>query len=94
MPSKEATFSENARSSYRMFLDRHIYPALGDTLMVEVTPAMIKKLLLDFQKKGYAHATTIKLYNILNGLFEMAFNEESIRRAGQTVRDAIKAKGE
>lgn len=78
MPSKEATFSENARASYRMFLDRHIYPVLGDTLMVEVTPAMIKKLLLDFQKKGYAHATVVKLYNILNGLFDMAFLDDAI----------------
>ena len=30
MPTKEATFSENARSSYRMFLDKHILPVLGD----------------------------------------------------------------
>lgn len=29
MPTKEATFSENARSSYRMFLDKHILPVLG-----------------------------------------------------------------
>ena len=35
MPTKEATFSENARSSYRMFLDKHILPVLGDVLLVE-----------------------------------------------------------
>ena len=28
MPTKEATFSENARSSYRMFLDKHIFPVV------------------------------------------------------------------
>jgi len=78
MPTKEATFSENARSSYRMFLDKHILPVLGDTLLTEVTPAMITKLLVDFQKAGYAHATTVKLYNILNGVFEMAFLDDSI----------------
>ena len=78
MPTKEATFSENARSSYRMFLDKHIFPVLGDTLLTDVTPAMISKLLVDFQKAGYAHATTVKLYNILNGVFEMAFLDDSI----------------
>ena len=78
MPTKEATFSENARSSYRMFLDKHILPMLGDVLLVEVSPAMISKLLIDFQRAGYAHATTVKLYNILNGIFEMAFLDDSI----------------
>ena len=78
MPTKEATFSENARSSYRMFLDKHILPVLGDVLLVEVSPAMIQKLLIDFQRAGYAHATTVKLYNILNGIFEMAFWDDSI----------------
>ena len=78
MPTKEATFSENARSSYRMFLDKHILPVLGDVLLVEVSPAMISKLLIDFQRAGYAHATAVKLYNILNGVFEMAFLDDSI----------------
>lgn len=78
MPTKEATFSENARSSYRMFLDKHIFPVLGDVLLTEVTPAMISKLLVDFQRAGYAHATAVKLYNILNGVFEMAFLDDSI----------------
>ena len=78
MPTKEATFSENARSSYRMFLDKHILPVLGDVLLVEVSTAMISKLLIDFQRAGYAHATTVKLYNILNGIFEMAFLDDSI----------------
>ena len=78
MPTKEATFSENARSSYRMFLDKHIFPVLGDVLLTEVTPAMLQKLLVDFQRAGYAHATAVKLYNILNGIFEMAFLDDSI----------------
>ena len=78
MPTKEATFSENARSSYRMFLDKHIFPVLGDVMLVEVSPAMISKLLVDFQRAGYAHATVVKLYNILNGIFEMAFLDDSI----------------
>lgn len=78
MPSKEATLSENARASYQMFMDKHIFPVLGDTLLVDVKPAVVTKLLIDFQKGGYAHATVIKLYNILNGLFDMAFMDDSI----------------
>lgn len=93
MPAKEATLSENGRSSYRMFLDKHILPVIGDTLLKDFTPAMITKLILDFQRpertvirkdgsketvKGYSHATAVKLYNILNGIFEMAFMDDSI----------------
>lgn len=78
MPMKETTFSENARASYQMFLDKHVLPMLGDVLLTDVSPAMIAKLLIDFQRQGYAHATCIKLYNILNGIFEMAFLDDSI----------------
>lgn len=78
MPTKEATFSENARSSYRLFLDKHIFPVIGESLLIDVSPAMITKLLIDFQKAGYAHASAVKLYNILNGIFEMAFLDDSI----------------
>lgn len=78
MPTKEATFSENARSSYRMFLDKHILPVIGDTLLTEVKPAMISKLLIDFQKAGYAHASAVKLYNVLSGVFQMAVMDDSI----------------
>ena len=78
MPTKEVNFSENTRASYRMFLDKHIFPVLSDFLLVDVTPAMITKLLVDFQKTGKSHASTIKLYNILNGIFQMAFLDDSI----------------
>ena len=78
MPTKEATFSENARSNYRLFLDKHIFPVIGESLLIDVSPAMITKLLIDFQKAGYAHASAVKLYNILNGIFEMAFLDDSI----------------
>ena len=78
MPAKEQSLSENTRSSYRMFLDRHILPAIGDYLLAEVTPAMLSKLLLDFQKDGYSHASAVKLYNVLNGVFDMALMDDSI----------------
>jgi len=78
MAAKAATFSENARSSYQMYLDRHILPTLGEFPIKEITPAMLTKLLLDFQKSGKSHASVVKLYNILNGIFRMAFLDDSI----------------
>ena len=78
MPTKEITFSENARANYRQILDSHILPKIGDVLLKDVSPAMIQKLLVDFQKAGYSHSTCVKLYNILNGLFQMAFLDDSI----------------
>ena len=79
MPTKAATFSENSRSSYQRNLDVHILPVLGDFLMVDITPAMISKLLLDFQKNGHAHASCVKLFNVLNGVFQMAFLDDTIK---------------
>ena len=79
MPAKAATFSENARSSYQRNIDVHILPALGDFLMADITPAMVTKLLLDFQKSGHAHASAVKLYNILNGIFKMAYKDDTVK---------------
>ncbi|MBQ8075501.1 MAG: site-specific integrase [Oscillospiraceae bacterium] len=78
MPTKEITLSENGRYSYRQFCDKYIIPEIGNMLIVDVTPANITKLLLDFQKNDHAHATCVKLYNILNGVFQMAFLDDSI----------------
>lgn len=79
MPAKEATFSENSRSNYQQFLNNHILPVLGNFPMKDITPAMLTKLLLDFQKSGKAHSSSVKLYNILNGIFKMAFLDDSIQ---------------
>lgn len=78
MPSKETTLAENTRSLYRMFLDKHIYPVIGDMLLVDVTPAILQKLILDFQQSGKAHSSALTLYVVLNGIFEMAFLDDSI----------------
>lgn len=78
MSAKETTIAENTRYNYQSFLDKHILPVIGDVLLHEVTPAMLSKLLLDFQKAGYSHSSAVKLYNVLNGLFDMAFMDESI----------------
>lgn len=78
MPTKEIALSENTRSTYQIFLNNHIFPVIGDFYLSDVTPPVLNKLLIDFQKKGYAYGSTIKLYNILNGIFKMAFFDYSI----------------
>lgn len=77
MPAKGQFVAENTRASYQSNLDLHILPVLGDMLLTDVTPAMLNKLLLDF-RKDHSYASTIKVYNILNGLFEMALFDDSI----------------
>ena len=78
IPTKNIAISENTRSTYQMNLDKHILPVIGNMLLVDIPPAVIKKLLLDYQAAGHAHASCVKLYNILNGIFDMAFMDDSI----------------
>ena len=87
LPTKEVQISENARASYKGMLEKHVFPVLGHVLLVDVSPAMIQKLLIDFQKAGYSHSSAVKLYNILNGVFQMAFLDDSI-----TVNPMLKVK--
>lgn len=80
MPSKAVTMSENSRSNYQSYLDKKIYPALGDLKLPEITPAQITALLLDIQAEGKAHSTVIKLYTILHSFFKMAYLGDVIDR--------------
>lgn len=80
MPSKSVTMSENSRSSFQGNLNRWIYPAIGTQKMPDVTAADISALLLSIQAQGKAHATVIKVYTILNGLFKMAYLADIIPR--------------
>lgn len=73
MPAKSLSMSENGRANYQNYLDKRIYPALGNMKMQEITPAQISAFLLRIQAEGKAHATVIKVYTILHGLFKMAF---------------------
>lgn len=80
MPAKVITCSENTRSSFQGNLNNWIYPALGNAKMPEITPAMISALLLSMQSQGKAHGTVIKVYTVLNSLFQMAYMEDAIDR--------------
>lgn len=81
MPSKGVTMSENSRANYQGYLDNKIYPVLGDIKLPEITPAQITALLLSIQSEGKAHATVLKIYVILHGLFRMAYLTDMIDRS-------------
>lgn len=78
MPTKELSFSENARANYNSTLNKHIYPVLGRFSMQEISSAMIAALLTDMQRNGAKQATLAKVYLILNGIFKMAYLDGSI----------------
>ena len=80
MPSKAVTMSENSRSNYQGYLDKRIYPAIGDLKMPEITPAQITALLLSIQAEGKAHSTVVKVYTILQVIFRMAYLGDMIDR--------------
>ena len=79
MAAKEQSIAENTRLSYRSNLDQHILPIIGDMLIKDVTPAKLSSLLLDFQKK-HSHGSAIKVYNILAGIFKMAYRDDTVQR--------------
>lgn len=78
LPAKDLVVTENTKTSYRINFNKHIFPVIGDTLLTDVTAAMLTKLLIDFQADGHSQGSCIKLYNILNGMFEMAFLDDSV----------------
>lgn len=80
MPAKTVTMSENSRANYQGYLDKKIYPALGDIKLPEITPAQISALLLSIQSAGKAHSTVIKVYTILHSFFKMAYLNDMIDR--------------
>lgn len=77
LPAKALEISENSKVSYRRNLELYAFPGLGDMLLVEITPAMVTKIIMEHMEK-HSHSSTIKLYNIINGVFDMAFMDDSI----------------
>ena len=80
MPSKAITCSEHTRTYYQSALDHHIYPALGNVKIPELTSQQIAAFLLELQKDGYAHSTIIGIYITLNLLLKMAYFNDMIDR--------------
>ena len=79
MPAKKVRLAESTRDSYQRCLDNWIYPKIGDRKITEVTPEEIDALLLDLQSDGKAHASCVKCYAVLSGLFKRARKKRVIQ---------------
>lgn len=80
MPTITVDCSENTRSSYQGNLKKWIYPALGDFKITEITAAQIDALFISMKSQGKSHATVIKVYNILFGIFKRAYKHDLIEK--------------
>lgn len=80
MPTITVDCSENTRSSYQGNLGKWIYPALGDIKITEITAAQIDALFISMKTQGKSHATVIKVYNILFGIFKKAYKHDLIEK--------------
>lgn len=80
MPTITVNCAENTRSSYQGNLDKWIYPALGDYKITEITAAQIDALFISMKSQGKSHATVIKVYNILFGVFKRAYKHDLIEK--------------
>ena len=78
MPKKVITIAENTRDSYERNLRLYVFPAIGNKLMSEVKTADITALLNNMQRKGKAHSSVIKVYNVLNNMFKEAYRDDTI----------------
>ncbi len=78
MPTKAVTIAESTRDSYQRILDLWFYPRIGSMKMIDIKAADLSALLLAMQADGKAHASCVKGYAILSGLFKMAFLDETI----------------
>lgn len=80
MPTITVNCAENTRSSYQGNLDKWVYPALGDFKITEITAAQIDALFISMKSQGKSHATVIKVYNILFGIFKRAYKHDLIEK--------------
>lgn len=78
MPTKSVTMSENSRASYQGHIDRDILPLLGDMKLQDITSRQITALLSQYQASGKAISSCVKLYTVLQGIFKMAFLDDTI----------------
>lgn len=80
MPTKGENIAENTRHYYQNALTKHIYPALGNFKMTEITSAQISAFFLGLAKDGLSYSTATGIYVTLSQLFKMAYLSDLIDR--------------
>jgi len=67
---------ESTYERYREALKRHIYPALSDKRLDEITRGTIRDFLTSQISKGYSRATVTLNKDVVGGVFNHAIDEE------------------
>lgn len=80
MPYKEITLTENTRAYYQNALNNHIYPAIGDIKLPELTSAQISAFFLSLQRSDLAFSTIKGIYMTLGQLLKKAYMDDTIDR--------------
>lgn len=62
-------------------VEKHIYPSLGDTLMIKVEPIELRKLLNVMQNNGYSYSMRKKVYDALKACFKFAVIQYDMERS-------------
>lgn len=69
---------EHTRESYIGQLKEHIYPALGEIKLPDITDRHIDTLLKQLRADGKAHATVQKNYNIISAVMKHAYKKRRL----------------
>lgn len=80
IPAMSVHCAGNTIASFQGNLKNHIYPAIGNIKMPDVTSAQIITLLLNVQNTGKAHSTVAKIYTVLMSLFKMAYKTDVVEK--------------
>lgn len=78
LPEKTLSLSEKSRESYTQLLRDHVYNALGDFMINEVSPAQLKALFMQLRSE-MAYSSVVKIYAVTNELFKYAMMDDTIK---------------
>ena len=72
--------SENTAYNYRLQLEKHIYPDIGQIELSEMKSGDINEQLRKYQMSSASLSTAIKVYTIVRAVMKMAYKDELIDR--------------
>lgn len=78
LPEKTLSLSEKSRDSYTQLLEDHVYNALGESMINEVSPAQLKALFMQLRSE-MAYSSVVKIYAVTNELFKYAMMDDTIK---------------
>ncbi|HUN53559.1 MAG TPA: site-specific integrase [Smithella sp.] len=88
-----ATCKRISISDYTGILKNHVLPDLEKTPVTDISKAVVKKLLQQKLKEGYAASTATHIKNAISGVLELAVDDNKISsNPAQIIRKLIRSK--